>query len=278
MKKVRLIDRRAFLKEGLLFGVSLSLGLREFCKRSSLSSAAFLASPRHNHKLSYTWEKPLLDPYALRPFVDPLPIMPIARPTGHHQPLDGSGGSPVYSIKMKQVHLKLHRDLKPTLVWGYNGLVPGPTFETQSGQSILVNWISDLPTQHFLTIDTRSFAVWGLAFKPRTDDMREAPSLVVIEELLAAGARVQAHDPEALASARRIFGDRISYYETNYNALVGAEALIILTEWDEFRHPNFHRIKAALKQATIFDGHNLYDPALMRALDFRYYSIGRRPL
>ena len=124
----------------------------------------------------------------------------------------------------------------------------------------------------------RTLAVWGLAFKPRTDDMREAPSLVVIEELLAGGARVQAHDPEALKSARQIFGDRIAYYETNYDALTGADALIILTERNEFRHPNFHRIKAALKQATIFDGRNLYDPELMRALDFRYYSIGRRPL
>jgi UDPglucose 6-dehydrogenase len=124
----------------------------------------------------------------------------------------------------------------------------------------------------------RTFAIWGLAFKPRTDDMRDAPALVVIEELLAAGARIQAHDPEALGSARRIFGDRISYYETNYDALAGADALVILTEWNQFRHPNFHRIKASLKQATIFDGRNLYDPALMGALDFRYYSIGRRPL
>src|SRR5579871_92333 len=137
----------------------------------------------------------------------------------------------------------------------------------------------DRVKQHFGgDIAGRTLAIWGLAFKPRTDDMREAPSLVVIEELLAAGAHVQAHDPEALGSARRIFGDRISYYETNYDALPGADALIILTEWNEFRHPNFHRIKGALKQAVIFDGRNLYDPALMRALDFRYYSIGRRPL
>ena len=137
----------------------------------------------------------------------------------------------------------------------------------------------DRVKQHFGgDIAGRTFAIWGLAFKPRTDDMREAPSLVVIEELLQAGARVQAHDPEALKSARQIFGDRIEYFETNYDALAGADALIILTEWNEFRHPNFHRIKAALKQPTIFDGRNLYDPALMRALDFRYYSIGRRPL
>jgi UDPglucose 6-dehydrogenase len=123
-----------------------------------------------------------------------------------------------------------------------------------------------------------TFAIWGLAFKPRTDDMREAPSLVVIEELLQAGARVQAHDPEALRSARQFFGDRIEYFESNYEALAGADALIILTEWNEFRHPNFHRIKEALNQPTIFDGRNLYDPALMRALDFRYYSIGRLPV
>jgi UDPglucose 6-dehydrogenase len=139
--------------------------------------------------------------------------------------------------------------------------------------------LADRVKQHFGSdLTGRTFAIWGLAFKPRTDDMREAPSLVVIEELLNAGARVQAHDPEALNSARRIFGDRIEYFETNYDALAGADALIVLTEWNEFRHPNFHRIKAALNQAIIFDGRNLYDPALMRALDFNYYSIGRRPL
>jgi UDPglucose 6-dehydrogenase len=107
--------------------------------------------------------------------------------------------------------------------------------------------------------------------------MREAPSLAVIEELLEAGARVQAHDPEALDNARKIFGDRIAYHRTNYDALKGADALIILTEWNEFRHPNFQRIKAELKEPVIFDGRNLYDPALMKALEFHYYSIGRQP-
>jgi UDPglucose 6-dehydrogenase len=124
----------------------------------------------------------------------------------------------------------------------------------------------------------RTFAVWGLAFKPRTDDMREAPSLVVIEELLKAGARVQAHDPEALENARKLFGDRISYHRTNYEALAGADALLILTEWNEFRHPNFQRIRAELKQPVIFDGRNLYDPGLMKALEFHYFSIGRPPV
>jgi UDPglucose 6-dehydrogenase len=121
----------------------------------------------------------------------------------------------------------------------------------------------------------RTFAVWGLAFKPRTDDMREAPSIVVIEELLKAGARVQAHDPEALENARQLFGERVSYHRTNYEALAGADALLILTEWNEFRHPNFERIRTELKQAVIFDGRNLYDPEVMKTLGFRYFSIGR---
>jgi UDPglucose 6-dehydrogenase len=133
--------------------------------------------------------------------------------------------------------------------------------------------------QHFGSdLKGHTFAIWGLAFKPRTDDMREAPSLVVIEELLKAHARVQVHDPEALENARRLFGERVTYHRTNYEALAQADALIILTEWNEFRHPNFQRIKAELKQPVIFDGRNLYDPALMKALEFTYYSIGRRPI
>ena len=108
--------------------------------------------------------------------------------------------------------------------------------------------------------------------------MREAPSLVVIEDLLEAGAKVRVHDPEALDNARRIFGERVSYHTSNYDTLSGADALLILTEWNEFRHPNFQRIRSELKQPVIFDGRNLYDPALMKALDFKYYSIGRRPV
>ncbi|HZZ08564.1 MAG TPA: UDP-glucose/GDP-mannose dehydrogenase family protein [Candidatus Binataceae bacterium] len=139
--------------------------------------------------------------------------------------------------------------------------------------------VAERVKQHFgPDLHGRSFAVWGLAFKPRTDDMREAPSLTVIEELLAAGASVRAHDPEALNSARGIFGDRITYHENNYETLDAADALIILTEWPEFRHPNFQRIRTMLKSPIIFDGRNLYDPALMKALEFRYYSIGRRPI
>ncbi|HXW83517.1 MAG TPA: UDP-glucose/GDP-mannose dehydrogenase family protein [Candidatus Binataceae bacterium] len=136
--------------------------------------------------------------------------------------------------------------------------------------------LPDRIKQHFgPNLAGRTFAVWGLAFKPRTDDMREAPSLVVIDELLAAGAKVQVHDPEALENARKLLGDRVSYHKTNYEALKGADALIICTEWNEFRHPNFQRIRSALTQAVIFDGRNLYDPDLMKALDIKYYSVGR---
>ncbi len=124
----------------------------------------------------------------------------------------------------------------------------------------------------------RTFAIWGLAFKPRTDDMREAPALVVIEELLKAGAICQVHDPEALENARKYFADRVTYHKSNYDALKDADALLILTEWNEFRHPNFQRIKSELKQPVIFDGRNLYDPDLMKALEIRYYSIGRHPV
>jgi UDPglucose 6-dehydrogenase len=120
-----------------------------------------------------------------------------------------------------------------------------------------------------------TFAVWGLAFKPRTDDMRDAPAISVVESLLAAGARVQAFDPEAMEEARKIFGDRIQYTHRNYDALHGAAALLILTEWNEFRRPDFERIRNLLVKPVIFDGRNIYDPDDLRRLGFKYYSIGR---
>ena len=119
------------------------------------------------------------------------------------------------------------------------------------------------------------FAIWGLAFKPRTDDMRDAPAITVVEALLQAGAQVQAFDPEAMNEARKIFGARIGYAQRNYDALSGASALLILTEWNEFRRPDFQRIKSLLKQPVIFDGRNIYDPADLRKLGFDYLSIGR---
>jgi len=119
------------------------------------------------------------------------------------------------------------------------------------------------------------FAIWGLAFKPRTDDMRDAPSITVVEALLEAGAQVQAFDPEAMNEARKLFGARIRYAQHNYDALHGASALLILTEWNEFRRPDFQRIKSLLKEPVIFDGRNIYDPADLHKLGFTYYSIGR---
>ena len=120
------------------------------------------------------------------------------------------------------------------------------------------------------------FAVWGLAFKPRTDDMRDAPAIVVIQALLQMGARIQAFDPEATVEARKIFGDRIVYAARNYDALDGASALLVLTEWNEFRRPDFERIKELLKEPIIFDGRNIYDPVDLKKLGFDYYSIGRK--
>ena len=121
----------------------------------------------------------------------------------------------------------------------------------------------------------RTIAVWGLAFKAETDDMRESPAVDLIEALLEAGAAVRVHDPQATASARALFGERIDYAEHAYDSLAGADALVIVTEWLEFRNPDFGRIKAALRQPLIVDGRNLYDPAKMAALGFTYLGIGR---
>ncbi len=121
-----------------------------------------------------------------------------------------------------------------------------------------------------------TFAVWGLSFKPRTDDMRDAPSIVVIEALLKAGGRVEAYDPEAMEEARKIFADRVRYHRRNYDALKGADALLVVTEWNEFRRPNFQTIKELLKSPVIFDGRNVYDAQELKRLGFTYYSIGRQ--
>lgn len=130
---------------------------------------------------------------------------------------------------------------------------------------------------HFGDLKGRTIAVWGLAFKPNTDDMREAPSRVLIEALWDAGASVRAYDPVAMHEARRIYGERVDFTlcDTSPAALAGADALAIVTEWQEFRSPDFDYIKASLKWPVIFDGRNLYDPAQMARQGFSYYSIGR---
>ncbi len=118
-------------------------------------------------------------------------------------------------------------------------------------------------------------AIWGLAFKPQTDDMREAPALTLIDQLLDAGANVVAHDPVAIPEAKRRLGSRIEYADQNYDALVGSDALVIVTDWNEYRHPNFDRMRECLKRPIVVDGRNLYDPRRMAELGFQYFSIGR---
>jgi UDPglucose 6-dehydrogenase len=121
----------------------------------------------------------------------------------------------------------------------------------------------------------KRFGVWGLSFKPRTNDMRDAPSIKIIESLLGEGASVAAYDPEAMDEAKKIFGNRIQLSSSNYGCIEGADALLIVTEWQAFRNPNFDRIKAVMRQHVIFDGRNIYDPVQLRQLGFAYYSVGR---
>jgi UDPglucose 6-dehydrogenase len=122
----------------------------------------------------------------------------------------------------------------------------------------------------------KKFAMWGLSFKPKTDDMREAPSLVIIEKLLEAGASVVGYDPVAMHEAERILGDKISYAKDEYDALIDADALILVTEWSEFRLPNFRVMEKLLKNKIIFDGRNIYDPEELAELGFEYFAIGRK--
>jgi UDPglucose 6-dehydrogenase len=124
----------------------------------------------------------------------------------------------------------------------------------------------------------RRFAVWGVAFKPNTDDVREAPSFYVVERFLELGASVAVFDPEAMGGARERFGDRIDYAQSSYGALQGADALVVVTEWNEFRKPDFGLMKSLLKAPVVFDGRNIYDPRKMRDLGFLYHSVGRKAL
>jgi UDPglucose 6-dehydrogenase len=122
----------------------------------------------------------------------------------------------------------------------------------------------------------KRIAVWGLAFKPRTNDMRDAPSLKIIDGLLADGATVAAYDPQAMEEAQRLFGSKVELCSNNYNCLEGADALLIVTEWQAFRNPNFERMKSLMKQPIVFDGRNIYDPSHMRQAGFTYHSVGRK--
>jgi len=128
---------------------------------------------------------------------------------------------------------------------------------------------------YFPNVSGRTIAIWGLAFKPRTDDMREAPAIPIIERLLARGVKVKAYDPAAAPVARGLFGNRIELCEKSYEALNGADALAVVTEWNEFREPDFAKMQSLMKAPVVFDGRNIYSPEHMRALGFTYFSIGR---
>jgi UDPglucose 6-dehydrogenase len=121
----------------------------------------------------------------------------------------------------------------------------------------------------------KHFALWGLAFKPNTDDIREAPALYLIDALTAAGATVTAFDPEGMPNVKKQIGDKITYVESQYDALTNADALIIATEWAEFRTPEFDKIGSALKNKAIFDGRNLFEVEQVRGLGYHYESVGR---
>ena len=128
---------------------------------------------------------------------------------------------------------------------------------------------------HFGSLAGKTIALWGLAFKPRTDDMREAPAIVIVNRLLALGASVRAYDPEASDAARSVFGDRITLCDRSYDALNGADALAVVTEWSTFREPDFGTMRERMRSPVVFDGRNIYSPEHMKALGFSYFSIGR---
>jgi UDPglucose 6-dehydrogenase len=137
---------------------------------------------------------------------------------------------------------------------------------------VLVNKIK----KHFgAALKGKTVAVWGLAFKPNTDDMREAPAITIIDALLREGVTIHAYDPEALAEAKRRLGKAVKFFDRNYDALKGADALVVVTEWNEFRRPDFDRIKSLLREPVVFDGRNIYDPKVMKEKGFVYYAIGR---
>jgi UDPglucose 6-dehydrogenase len=135
------------------------------------------------------------------------------------------------------------------------------------GEKIVAHFGGDL--------NGKRIAIWGLAFKPGTDDIREAPALVLIDRLLTAGATVSASDPVAIEAVRKQLGDRIQYDESHYECAKGADALALVTEWHEFRRPSFERLKSSMRQPVLFDGRNVWSPAELRAAGFTYYGIGR---
>jgi len=147
--------------------------------------------------------------------------------------------------------------------------------ETNKNQRIL--FINKILDRYQGDVKDKTFAVWGLAFKPKTNDMREAPSITIINELLKRGAKIKAYDPKAFDLAKTIFKDKIEYSKSAYDALFGADAMLLLTEWNEFRRPNLDRIKSLMKNYVIFDGRNQYNATRLMDKGFEYYCIGKKP-
>ncbi len=177
----------------------------------------------------------------------------------------GYGGScfpkDVYSI----LHMARALDMPAHLMEAVNRV-------NEAQKRILARKIS----RHYgSALKDKTLAVWGLAFKPRTDDIREAPALTLIDALLAEGVTVRVHDPEAMANVRALYGDRLIYCDRPYGTLEGADGLAIVTEWQEFRHPDFEVMRRLLREPVIFDGRNLYEPRTLADLGFTYYAIGR---
>jgi len=170
------------------------------------------------------------------------------------------------------------KDVLASVNMGQVSITPAELLRAVSevNQRTRYRFISKIDQHYENDLTGKKFAVWGLAFKPRTDDMRQAPSATIIDHLLANRAEVTAYDPVATETARKLFGDRIGYASEPMEALDGADALIICTEWDEFRHPDFDDMRQRLKQPVIFDGRNLYRPTTMVQHGFAYYSVGRR--
>ncbi len=125
-------------------------------------------------------------------------------------------------------------------------------------------------------LKNRIIGIWGLSFKPKTDDIREASSIILIEKLLKAGAKIKAYDPAAINETKKLLGNQIEYSSDPYEALINADALALMTEWAEFHLPDFNRMAELMKRKVIFDGRNIYDPAQLRKLGFTYFGIGRR--
>jgi UDPglucose 6-dehydrogenase len=135
--------------------------------------------------------------------------------------------------------------------------------------------VSKVKKHYGKNLKGKTLALWGLAFKPNTDDMREAPALTIIDMLLKEGVTIRAYDPAAMDEAKRRLGNKVKLCPTNYDALKNADGLLIVTEWNEFRRPDFDRMKTLLREPVVFDGRNIYDPQGMRAKGYTYYGIGR---